>query len=133
MALGKGIADMFEAIPERIEVSGQAPTWRVTGGSFDSVLAYAREAYDNPTVIAREDRSRWWRRVTLTVTHDPALSSGAPPLDTFAADPEPPSPEPAPAPDHRSGGRHAADRTSYGSTDAHLPGQGHRRAPAEPA
>ncbi len=75
---------MFGAIPERIEVSGHEPTWKVTGGSFESVLAFAREAYGETTVVAREDRSRWWPRVTLTVTRDPVLAAAAPDLATFA-------------------------------------------------
>ena len=84
MPLGKGIAEVFGAIPERIEVSGHEPTWKVTGGSFESVLAFARNAYGETTVIAREDRSRWWPRVTLTVTRDPVLAANAPDLATFA-------------------------------------------------
>jgi hypothetical protein len=128
MPLGRGIAELFEAIPERIEVSGHEPTWRVTGGSFESVLAFAREAYDDPTVIGREDRSRWWPRVTLTVTTDPALAAEAPPLDTFAADPEPapapavPAPaEPRPTPRRRAGGRHAADVGPQVVTEIKMP------------
>jgi hypothetical protein len=93
MPLGKGIVELFEAIPGRIEVDGHEPTWRVTGGSFESVLAFAQEAYDEPVVIARQDRSRWWPRVTLTVTTDPELAAGAPDLDTFAT-PSPAEPEP---------------------------------------
>ena len=84
MPLGKGIAEVFGAIPDRIEVSGHEPTWKVTGGSFESVLAFAREAYGETTVVAREDRSRWWPRVTLTVTRDPVLAADAPDLATFA-------------------------------------------------
>ena len=84
MPLGKGIAEVFGAIPDRIEVSGHEPTWKVTGGSFESVLAFAREAYGETTVVAREDRSRWWPRVTLTVTRDPVLAANAPDLATFA-------------------------------------------------
>lgn len=89
MPLGRGIVELLEAIPERIEVSGQAPTWRVTGGSFESVLRYAREAYGAVAVIAREDRSRWWPRVTLTVTVDPALVAAAPDPEVFASPAEP--------------------------------------------
>ena len=74
---------MFEAIPERIEVSGHQPTWRVTGGSFESALDFARDAFGASTVVAREDRGRWWPRVTLTVTVDPALVATAPPLELF--------------------------------------------------
>ena len=84
MPLGKGIAEVFGAIPDRIEVSGHEPTWKVTGGSFESALAFAREAYGETTVVAREDRSRWWPRVTLTVTRDPVLAANAPDLATFA-------------------------------------------------
>ena len=84
MPLGKGIAEVFGAIPDRIEVSGHEPTWKVTGGSFESVLAFAREAYGETTVLAREDRSRWWPRVTLTVTRDPVLAAAAPDLAAFA-------------------------------------------------
>src|SRR6476620_7858990 len=99
MPLGRGIQELFEAIPDRIEVTGHAPTWRVTGGSFESVLAYAREAFGDPAVVARDDRNRWWPRVTLTVTHDPALAAAAPALETFASAPEPPpAPEPAAEP-----------------------------------
>jgi hypothetical protein len=84
MPLGRGIVEVFEAIPERIEVSGHGPTWKVTGGSFDDVLDYARAAFGETAVIAREDRGRWWPRVTLTVTKDPALMTEAPALETFA-------------------------------------------------
>src|SRR3954462_15865507 len=71
MAIRRSIAELFEAIPERIEGSGQAPTWEVTGGSFESAATYAEQAFDEAVVIERRDRSRWWRRVTLTVTNDP--------------------------------------------------------------
>lgn len=101
MPLRRDIVEVLEAIPERIEVSGHEPTWRVTGGSFESVLAFARQAFDDPVVVARQDRRRWWPRVTLTVTRDPELAAGAPPLDTLA-EPEPPvQPEPhvEPAPE----------------------------------
>lgn len=134
MPLGRGIAEVFEAIPERIEVSGHAPTWRVTGGSFESVLAFAREAYDDPTVIGREDRARWWPRVTLTVTTDPALAAAAPPLDTFAVEPEPapaPTPpadapaEPEPTRRRRGAGRHAADVGPHVATGIVVPEQRH--------
>ena len=80
MPLGRGIVEVFEAIPERIEVSGHRPTWRVTGGSFEAAFDYAREAFGGVAVVAREDRGRWWPRVTLTVTVDPALVATAPPL-----------------------------------------------------
>jgi len=84
MPLGRGITELFEAIPERIEVAGHGPTWRVTGGSFEAALSYAREAFGETAVLAREDRQRWWPRVTLTVTTDPQLAAGAPPLVTLA-------------------------------------------------
>ena len=84
MPLGRGIVEVFEAIPDRIEVSGHGPTWRVTGGSFESALAFAQEAFGDTVVVAREDRSRWWPRVTLTVTQDPELAAEAPPVETFA-------------------------------------------------
>jgi hypothetical protein len=87
--LGRGIVEVFEAIPERIEVSGHGPTWRVTGGSFESALAFAEEAFGDTVVVAREDRRRWWPRVTLTVTRDPELAADAPPVETFADRPEP--------------------------------------------
>lgn len=105
MPLGRGIVEVFEAIPDRIEVAGHSPTWKVTGGSFEAVLSYARDAFGETTVIAREDRSRWWPRVTLTLTRDPALAAAAPPAETFAAPvdagrdrDETGSPEPASAP-----------------------------------
>ncbi len=98
MPLRRGIVEVFEAIPDRIEVSGHEPTWQVTGGSFESVLTYAKEAFDDPVVLARQDRARWWPRVTLTVTKDPALAAEAPDLETLAH-PEPPAPvEPEPEP-----------------------------------
>jgi len=84
MPLGRGITELFEAIPERIEVAGHGPTWRVTGGSFEAALSYAREAFGETAVLARADRQRWWPRVTLTVTNDPLLAADAPPLATLA-------------------------------------------------
>ena len=84
MPLRREITQVFEAIPERIEVSGTGPTWRVTGGSFESVVSWANDAFDRPAVIAREDRNRWWPRVTLTVTTDPELAAEAPPLASFS-------------------------------------------------
>ena len=88
MAIRRGIVELFEAIPERIEVSGVEPAWEVTGGSFESAVAYAQEAFDDPIVVDRRDRSRWWPRVTLTVTTDPDLAATAPPLESLF-DPEP--------------------------------------------
>jgi hypothetical protein len=98
MPLGRGIVELFEAIPGRIEVSGVEPTWRVTGGSFDSVLSWANDAFDEPVVIAREDHSRWWPRVTVTVTTDPELAAGAPPLDVFTEPDRPAHDEPVDTP-----------------------------------
>jgi hypothetical protein len=82
MPLGQGILDVLEAIPRRIEMSGHEPTWRVTGASFDAVWEFALEVLPgDPVVVAREDRNRWWPRVTLTLTIDPQLAAGAPPID----------------------------------------------------
>jgi hypothetical protein len=99
MPLGRGITELFEAIPERIEVAGHGPTWRVTGGSFEAALTYAREAFGETAVLAREDRQRWWPRVTLTVTNDPRLAAVAPPLATLAVPAVPRQAERSPAPD----------------------------------
>jgi hypothetical protein len=81
MPFPRGISALVESIEDRIEVSGHAPTWRVTGGSFESALSFARAAYDDPVVLERSDHHRFWPRVTLTVTQDPALAAGAPPLE----------------------------------------------------
>ena len=79
MPLGQGILDIFEAIPRRIEMSGDEPTWRITGASFDDVCAFARDVLPgDAVVVAREDRNRWWPRVTLTFTVDPDLAADAP-------------------------------------------------------
>lgn len=83
MPLGQGIVEVLGAIPSRIEVSGHGPTVRITGGSFDDVLEYAREAYDDPVVLAYEERRRWWTRVTLTVTTDATAAATAPPLSAL--------------------------------------------------
>ena len=76
--------DVFEAIPERIEVSGHATDLaghrRVVRGALD----YARDAFGGSAVVAREDRARWWPRVTLTVTMDPARWPRLPRSSTFA-------------------------------------------------
>ncbi len=102
MAIRRGIVELLEAIPERIEVSGHSPTWRVTGGSFDAVLDFANAAYDHPVVIDRTDRGRWWPRITLTVTTDPALAAAAPPLASLV------NPEPDPQSGARPGARPGA-------------------------
>lgn len=104
MSLTRGLRELIEAIPERIEVSGERPTWEVTGGSFESVVAYAEQAFGEPAVLSRRDRSRWWPRITLIVTIDPQLAAQAPPLESLAhpepeQQPEPePETEPEPAP-----------------------------------
>lgn len=84
MPLGQGIGELWEALRDRIEVSGTGPTWEVTAGSFDGALAYARQRFGEPVVLARRDRDRWWPRVTLTVTTDPALAASAPSLEAMA-------------------------------------------------
>lgn len=129
MPLGRGILELFEAIPDRIEVSGHSPTWRVTGGSFESAVSFAEEAFDEPVVVAREDRCRWWPRVTLTVTKDPALAAGAPPLETLA-DPRP-DPPPDAGPDADLTEEPVSDRepdpASEGTLDAMFAYQEARR------
>jgi hypothetical protein len=82
--LRRGISELVEAIEHRIEVAGHEPTWRVTGGSFESALRFAREAYDDPVVVERRDRSLLWPRVTLVVTTDPVLAARAPALAELA-------------------------------------------------
>jgi hypothetical protein len=104
MPLGQGIAELLGAIPARIEVSGHDPTWRVTGATFDDALDYVRERFGDAAVVEREDRSRWWPRVTLVVTTDPARAASAPPLSELRdavpdPEPEPAAPAPAAAPD----------------------------------
>ncbi|HSJ21863.1 MAG TPA: hypothetical protein VK964_14930 [Nocardioidaceae bacterium] len=84
MPLGQGISEMWDAVRDRVEVAGHGPTWEVTAGSFESALAYARERFGDPAVLGRSDRDRWWPRVTLTVTTDPALAASAPPLEDVA-------------------------------------------------
>lgn len=84
MPLGQGIAEMFVAVRDRIEVSGHEPTWQVTAGSFDAALGYARRRFGEPAVLDRNDRNRWWPRVTLTVTVDPVLARSAPRLEDVA-------------------------------------------------
>jgi hypothetical protein len=94
MPLGQGILDVLEAIPRRIEMSGHAPTWRITGASFDAVVAFAEEVLPREAVVvAREDRTRWWPRVTLTLSVDPALVAAAPPDDELRRPPATAVPE----------------------------------------
>ena len=89
MPLGQGIGEMWQAVRDRIEVSGHDPTWHVTGGSFESALAYARARFEDPVVLDRQDRDTWWPRVTITVTTDRALAASAPPLEEIARPPIP--------------------------------------------
>lgn len=84
MPLGQGIGDMFQAVRSRVEVGGTGSTWEVTAASFEDALDYARERFGEPAVLARKDRTRWWPRVTLTVTTDPALARSAPDLEEIA-------------------------------------------------
>jgi hypothetical protein len=77
MPLGQGIGDWWEAFRDRVEVSGHGPTWEVTAGSVESALAYARDRFGEPAVLARIERDRWWPRVTLTVTTDAELAAEA--------------------------------------------------------
>jgi hypothetical protein len=84
MPLGQGIAEMWDALRDRVELSGHGPTWEVTAGSFDTALAYSRERFGDPVVLRRADRGRWWPRVTLTVTTNRELAAAAPPLDELA-------------------------------------------------
>jgi hypothetical protein len=97
MPLGQGILDVLEAIPRRIEMSGHEPTWRLTGPSFDAVWEFALEVLPgDPVVVAREDRNRLWPRVTLTLTIDPKLAAGAPPIDELRAPRVPQQRQPPP-------------------------------------
>ncbi len=111
MPLGQGIGETWEAVRDRIEVAGHGPTWQITGGSFEGALGYARERFGDPFVLRRKDRDRWWPRVTLTVTTDPALATGAPPLEELARPPAPaaPPPRPLPSPADRSDFRVSTD------------------------
>ena len=84
MPLGQEIGAMVDAVRDRVEVSWHDGTWQVTAGSFDDALAYARERFDAPVVLSRRDRGRWWPRVTLEVTEDPAYAASAPSLDELA-------------------------------------------------
>ena len=75
---------MVEAVRDRVEVASHGDTWHVTAGSFDGALAYARERFDEPVVLSRKDRGRWWPRVTLVVTEDRSYAASAPSLDELA-------------------------------------------------
>ena len=75
---------MVDAVRDRVEVSSHGETWHVTAGSFDGALAYVRERFDEPVVLSRKDRGRWWPRVTLVVTEDRSYAASAPSLDELA-------------------------------------------------
>jgi hypothetical protein len=99
MPLGQGISEMWDALRDRVEVSGHGPTWEITAGSFESALAYARERFGDPAVLDRSDRSRWWPRVRITVTTDAMLAAKAPPLADMALPQLPAQPTRDDAPD----------------------------------
>lgn len=80
MPLGRGIVEVLQAIPPRIEMTGHGPTFRITAGSFDDALEYARDRFVDPAVLDCEVRDRFWRRVSLTVTTDPAQAASGPSL-----------------------------------------------------
>ena len=88
MPLGQGIVEVLRAIPPRIEVTGHGPTVRITAGSFDAALDYARERFDAPAVLGCAVRNRFWPRVTLTVTTDADLAGSAPPLEELRSQAE---------------------------------------------
>lgn len=88
MPLGLGIVEVLRAIPPRIEVTGHGPTVRITAGSFEAALDYARERFDAPGVLGCDVRHRFWPRVTLTVATDPELAGSAPPLEEVRAQAE---------------------------------------------
>lgn len=89
MSLGQGIGELWEAVRDRVEVSGGDPVWQITAGSFETAMTYARERFHDPAVLARSDRDRLWPRVTLTVTTDPDLAASAPSIEELAAPPLP--------------------------------------------
>ena len=89
MRLGQEIGDMVEAVRGRVEVSWHGGVWHITAGTFDAALAYARERFDEPVVLSRQDRGRWWPRVTLVVTDDRSYAASAPSLDDLAHPAEP--------------------------------------------
>lgn len=109
MPLGQGMTQMVQAVQDRIEVSEGDGVWHVTAGSFESALAYARERFGQPTVLARRDRGRWWPRVTLTVTTDAHRAAQAPPLEELA--------QPS-VPEQRSSSAPVSDDTPPVSDDA---------------
>lgn len=76
-----GITGVLGAIPRRIEVAGHGPTWRITGDSFESVVDYAQERFDDFAPLDVDRRDRWWPRITLTLTTDPGEAVGAPTLE----------------------------------------------------
>ncbi len=84
MPLGQGIADFWTALRERVELSGGGSTWKVTAGSFEAAVAYARDRFGEPVVLDREDHDFWWPRVTVTVTTDASLAAVAPRLEDLA-------------------------------------------------
>jgi hypothetical protein len=92
MGLGRGIAEMMDAVRDRVEVSWHHDTWHVTAGSFESALAYIHERFDDPVVLSRRDHGRRWPRVTLDVSTDPARAAEAPPLEELAEPLQPPAP-----------------------------------------
>ena len=100
MLLGQGIGEMVDAVRDRVEVSWHGEAWHITAGSFDGALGYARERFDDPVVLSRKDRGRWWPRVTLVVTEDQSRAASAPALEDLAhpAAPVAPTPRAEPAP-----------------------------------
>lgn len=70
--LGQGLKDVLLAVPQRIELSGHGTRWQVTAGSFDSAVEYATTRFGEVAVVDRWEHTRWWRRVTVVVTTDPA-------------------------------------------------------------
>jgi hypothetical protein len=101
--LGQEIGAMVEAVRDRVEVASHGETWHVTAGSFDGALAYARERFDEPVVLSRKDRGRWWPRVTLVVTEDRSYAAAAPSLDELAHPVAPAVPAVDEVPEQRAG------------------------------
>ncbi len=87
MPLRQDIGEFAEAIRDRVVVSRRGETWRITAGSFDTALAYARARFGDPVVLSRSDRARYWRRVTLEISTDPAQAAFAPPLEELTKPP----------------------------------------------